>query len=613
MVTPARPDSASDFATGHEDKRAHAAGTQPSGSSGSGRKGSRNSTGGEEGTGPRTTKDVGKAARRKEQNRAAQKAFRERREAKVRDLEEKIAELEAKSYGASVENENLREILKRLQEENVALRQSAFTFSMPMGGSPVEGRGGTGGNTPNNRANASTAGIKQRQVKPPSPPTSISDDSLKSINDPPVVPHRNSSAMGESPDSLISINSGNGSSSDSAPVNLFNSAPNAFDATAVGGRPSLGDLNSVSSSSGIPSFNGYARSDSGVSPRSSTSNPRTEVDALWADFLQTSPATQAKQSTTKGQGQNQNQTSQPGWSNNNNVAPSPFSLLNSQTNPMSFASNDTKVCGETGNKNAWDKSAFRDESAGAAPFAQVPEPQAQKSQQPQQIQPTQAVQNDPWAGMMGSSVNDFLASLNGVDSNAVGQDADWNTGDDDFNAQLQQLLGTNVSPGAAFNLPNSGGNPFSPTNYLNMSPSPLNSGSNEASPQSQANSGASNSASPESSLGVGSNVSRNDPMGSGVGTLGAAKTDAEQVHLIDETGKILKPSEIWLRMGVQTDVRGSGLQLKFILMSGVQNNLEHLVVDDLCDMMRSKATCKDGQYTPRSLCGLWFAELLTCV
>lgn len=27
----------------------------------------------------------------------------------------------------------------------------------------------------------------------------------------------------------------------------------------------------------------------------------------------------------------------------------------------------------------------------------------------------------------------------------------------------------------------------------------------------------------------------------------------------------------------------------------MQSNLEHLLIDDLCDMMRSKATCKDGE------------------
>lgn len=68
-------DSASDFATGHEDKRAHP-------NEKATKKGGRKSVGGEEGKGGKDNK----AARRKEQNRAAQKAFRERREAKVKDV-----------------------------------------------------------------------------------------------------------------------------------------------------------------------------------------------------------------------------------------------------------------------------------------------------------------------------------------------------------------------------------------------------------------------------------------------------------------------------------------------------------------------------------------------
>jgi AP-1-like factor len=70
-------DTASDFTTGHDDKRSHQ--TKATGT----KKGGRKSIGGEEGKGG---KDPSKAAKRKEQNRAAQKAFRERREAKVKDV-----------------------------------------------------------------------------------------------------------------------------------------------------------------------------------------------------------------------------------------------------------------------------------------------------------------------------------------------------------------------------------------------------------------------------------------------------------------------------------------------------------------------------------------------
>lgn len=72
-----------------------------------------------------------KVNRRKEQNRAAQRAFRERKEKHVKDLEDKVAELEAKNDQATSENVNLRDLLTRLQDENVTLKQAAFTFSVP--------------------------------------------------------------------------------------------------------------------------------------------------------------------------------------------------------------------------------------------------------------------------------------------------------------------------------------------------------------------------------------------------------------------------------------------------------------------------------------------------
>ncbi|KAF9480419.1 hypothetical protein BDN70DRAFT_805279 [Pholiota conissans] len=76
-------------------------------------------------------KDEGRLMKRKEQNRAAQRAFRERKEKHVKDLEDKVADLEAKNEQAVHENENLRDLLTRLQTENVALKQSSFTFALP--------------------------------------------------------------------------------------------------------------------------------------------------------------------------------------------------------------------------------------------------------------------------------------------------------------------------------------------------------------------------------------------------------------------------------------------------------------------------------------------------
>ncbi|KAJ7071586.1 hypothetical protein C8F01DRAFT_1217056 [Mycena amicta] len=84
--------------------------------------------------------DDARLMKRKEQNRAAQRAFRERKEKHVKDLEDKVAALEAKNDQASSENENLRDLLARLQNENVLLKQKQsqqFTFSVPKAGTAI--------------------------------------------------------------------------------------------------------------------------------------------------------------------------------------------------------------------------------------------------------------------------------------------------------------------------------------------------------------------------------------------------------------------------------------------------------------------------------------------
>jgi AP-1-like factor len=83
--------------------------------------------------------DESRLMKRKEQNRAAQRAFRERKEKHVKDLEDKVAALEAKNDAATSENENLRDLLSRLQNENVMLKESTFTFSVPKTGVSAAG------------------------------------------------------------------------------------------------------------------------------------------------------------------------------------------------------------------------------------------------------------------------------------------------------------------------------------------------------------------------------------------------------------------------------------------------------------------------------------------
>jgi AP-1-like factor len=85
-----------------------------------------------------TSHDESRLMKRKEQNRAAQRAFRERKEKHVKDLEDQVAELETKNMNAETENLHLKELLKRLQDENVSLRTTSFTFSVPRNGEPSD-------------------------------------------------------------------------------------------------------------------------------------------------------------------------------------------------------------------------------------------------------------------------------------------------------------------------------------------------------------------------------------------------------------------------------------------------------------------------------------------
>ncbi|KAK8864352.1 hypothetical protein IAR55_001599 [Kwoniella newhampshirensis] len=523
-------DSDSDIPSGHEDKRQH-------GNEKGGRKGGRKSGAGEDG---KSSKEPNKAARRKEQNRAAQKAFRERREAKVKDLEAKVAELEAKSFGASVENENLRGILKRLQEENVALKQSAFTFSMP-----VNGTNGT--NTP---TNTSAFSAPQRQVpKPPSPPHTNTDDSLTSINDLPALSHRSSTGTNvDSPESLVSV----GSNQDNPP-SLF--AGSTFDAFALGGRPEV--LRApLQKPQPAESHSFSSTSSASVSPPSSN---QSDINALWASLYPNGVGSGFGTQTQTQQQSNANQlsTHQPTQQPQN--PPSPFTLLTSQPEFMSFANAGINMSTPTQPNTDFNRFAFRDTSAE-----------------------NNATTN--WADITDNSMNDFLASLSG-DQPAQDTTADLTAEDDAFNAQLQQIFGNN-SPSAAFNLPTNPYNglvAFSPGNYLNMSPSPLNSVSNSQSPRSSNDKSASGS--PESSgstsshpTSVSASVGPLEKLDTCLGTFGPTKSESEIVHIVDTDGKLLKPADMWVRFGMQHD-----------------KVVEHLVIDDLCEQMRSKATCKDGK------------------
>ena len=70
--------------------------------------------------------------KRKAQNRAAQRAFRERKDRHVKDLEAKVTALEEVTSKVADENTRLKSRLVELEAENNALKGSNITFTFPV-------------------------------------------------------------------------------------------------------------------------------------------------------------------------------------------------------------------------------------------------------------------------------------------------------------------------------------------------------------------------------------------------------------------------------------------------------------------------------------------------
>ncbi|KAL7416640.1 hypothetical protein BDY24DRAFT_377761 [Mrakia frigida] len=183
-------------------------------------------------------KEDGKLTKRKEQNRAAQRAFRERKEKHVKDLEDKVTALLVATEGQKSENENLRDLLARLQQENVLLKQSAFTFSFS------DKVGGSGTSVPVNA------------IKPLSPPEEKDADSPQSF------------VSGSSPHTSISNSvSPNTTSSGDSPSSIFNTVSNPDTPPT---QPGQGF-----SSSGFNAFSAPSINDLHIPGSSSRSNSNT--------------------------------------------------------------------------------------------------------------------------------------------------------------------------------------------------------------------------------------------------------------------------------------------------------------------------------------------------
>lgn len=426
--------------------------------------------------------------------------------------------------------------MKRLQEENVALKQKAFTFTMPVGGS--------GTATPINNMMPQPDTVNSGP-KPPTPPRSI-DENLRSIHDAPSLPHRGSSGMSESSSSFASGSAGPSPAAAKQPsfdnAQLFNAfamgvrpewerdlpANQAATAAALGQsapipptRASISPTNGPTSET-IDPFAAFTTPSTSQSPLSTGSNGKSELDALWASFYPHGTSSILPQST------------QPAAPAAQSFAGTQFAGPNTAANPYNlFAAGNTPIS---------DKMAFRDQSAPLS-------------------MPTQ--QNPDWSNITEDSINEFLASLSGTTKEPEVDPVFEFGQEDDFNAQLLKLLEQSggASPGAPFNLPPNN-NGFSPGAYLNLSPSPITS---SHSPASQAAlSSFSNSASPESS--ASSQPSHNNLIPDAAVKIDAKTTKpGEVVHVVGKDGKVLKPSELWVMMGMQHSVSNLTVLLDMIV------------------------------------------------
>lgn len=455
-----------------------------------------------------------------------------------------MAELEAKSFGASVENENLRNILKRLQEENVALKHASFTFSMPVNGQPSNGQQTPTQATPVNgtttNGQSAPSGIDWSQFatfsrKPPSPPHSVSNDSLRSVNDAsPQVAHRNSSGSGASPESLFSL----GPSPDNRIPNLF--PANGTDANSAAAQTAFQEALKRQNSTTSPN-------DQLSTPSSIGGTNKEDVEALFRSFYP-----------------NGIDNVLANMSNATGISPSANNLPNMQTQmpQYTFLNQNPGLTSQADtSSNAFaklfgDATSYRDSSNDVSTINQS----TNVSSTPNNF--SNLANQSQWSDLTNNSVNDFLSSLTGNSKNVDPSDLTGGADDEAFSRQLEALIAQSggVSPESAFNLAPS--NAFSPTNYLNMSPSPLRSLSNSQSPRS----GGTDATSPQSDI--------KSPTSLGNG----AMCDSRVIHILSEDGRVMRPSEVWTRMGMH------------------DSDPQDLVIDDLCDQMKEKATCKDGEF-----------------
>ncbi|KAL6874967.1 transcription factor [Trichoderma novae-zelandiae] len=218
-------------------------------------------------------------SKRKAQNRAAQRAFRERKEKHLKDLETKVEELEKASEAANHENDLLRAQVERISAELNHYKQR-MTLVTPKASAPVRAQtfGSAAisnlpdvnfqfefpkfGTLPGATAKAHQKAMSQPQpISPNSHQTSSPATSQKKADKPPHVTQQ-AARNAQFKEDLAKFNNG-----------VFNMhTPSMSSSTATGSRASVDSVNySMNNTTSSPSASSHSTSNVGASSSCGTS------------------------------------------------------------------------------------------------------------------------------------------------------------------------------------------------------------------------------------------------------------------------------------------------------------------------------------------------------
>lgn len=486
-----------------------------------------------------------------------------------------MTELEAKNAGNEFENENLRQLLAKLQQENMALKTAAFTFSMPMP------------QTAHSNSNPSPVGSASQSP----PERRVSQQRLPAPPQPQPVQHR-----GESTSSSASGVSNTVRSSSGGSVTRSPTEHSASVSPFGGARPAAGVFNpepfnafaSSTTSAQVPAPRTVSpqeqrqASDSAAMGQGSFtqfSNPSTGAPSLMQRVAQASPQNMSSAAEPAAQGGDMD------WQSllNNN-----FTMLASAPEFMSF-SDDAAFGNFGGYSDIWPGFSNADlapPSGAGAGMAGIQSTLGNPSPGNQftTIHAKPSTGDDALLSMADDNMEEFLRSLGAGQTPAAGgageEDVfDMNFAGDDANAFDRQYLAAGLKNGSSSTVSSAAPSMLSPNNFFVTSPdassassvSPLNPTSKLA------------SASPVSDASNNSAAFR-------VGTFGGPPAQAAGPSMLQKDGTVVNCNKLFEQVTSRIPVSSPLPERGSVLMRWVQIN-SGFDLDDLCDHFKKKAVC----------------------